>query len=137
MLGNRSGDGPIAVGALVATHARGEVRLNVNTAPISLLARAGTLLQADVASAAAEARAAGRKATASTVTLANAPEGNDDANGDGPDPKAIQFVAESDRWSILAEARVREARVATWSVHARSDRGWIVVQRLRADGGAR
>jgi hypothetical protein len=120
--------GADSIGSQIGTHCRGRAAINVNTAPRPLIALAEQLLQRSVWDKVALARAEGRAVTdigaASTVPV-------DLARSGGEDESTPTLIVGSDVWSFRIDATLDAARSAWWVTYTRSDRGWVLAQRLR------
>lgn len=126
-----------ALGSLVATHLTGGVRpsVNVNTAPRELVSLAESLTGRSVWTVVEEARAQGRPAAVGSLV----PAASDAAAPAAPTTpsqaeRTPTFVASSDLWSFRVDVAVGRARSSWWLTYARSDRGWLLRQRLRITG---
>lgn len=130
--GSNDDDGQPALGGLVATHCPGRPAINVNTAPRELVQAIERLTQRSVWSVVEERRAAGKPAAIGGIT-----GGVRDMDGmhgatSGPDDDSMPtFVASSDVWSFRVDVTYAGVRSSWWVTYARSDRGWILRQRLR------
>jgi len=109
-----------ALGAYVATHNPGIGRINVNTAPMSLLREVfrlsgrGGLDQIETA----------RRNDRMTLMGGVGP-GDDD-----PQSQTPQLVAQSDTWAFRVDARAGRAKRSWWLVYHDIEERWHLVQRI-------
>jgi hypothetical protein len=116
-------EGPESIGSLVATHCSGRPAINVNTAPRELIGFVENLTQRSVWQVVEERRAAGKPASIAGITSS--------AGGAQDDEGMPTFVSTSDTWSFRVDVTYGSVRSSWWLTYTRSDRGWLLRQRLR------
>jgi hypothetical protein len=116
----RPSPAPPAVGAYVATHSLGQGRLNVNTAPTTVLEAA--------------LRSLGRTGTLGVIQqarhdglLVTLPSGAGPSTQPAMTPR---LVAVSDTWAFRTDVQVGRVRRSWWSIYHRGPSNWSCVQRL-------
>jgi hypothetical protein len=116
-------EGPESIGSLVATHCSGRPAINVNTAPRELIGFVEGLTQRSVWEIVEERRAAGKPASVAGI--------GPSAGGNQDDDGMPTFVSTSDTWSFRVDVTYGSVRSSWWLTYTRSDRGWLLRQRLR------
>lgn len=120
---NDNAESEIAIGSLVATHCSGRPAINVNTAPRELIGFIENLSQRSVWQVVEERRAAGKPASVAGI--------GPSAGGNQDDDGMPTFVSTSDTWSFRVDVTYGSVKSSWWLTYTRSDRGWLLRQRLR------